>query len=344
MEQMLNTLFVQTEGLLLSLEQENVVIKDNEKVLQRIPLHHLGSIAVFGRIILTSPLITKCVGDGRNIAYFDSIGRFQYRIEGPLSGNILLRRAQFRNYENKYKQVVTAKTIVIAKITNCRSNVMRIVRENKLEDKYSKKVVNEMKRDINKLLENEMEIDEVRGIEGMNARRYFSIFNEWIKPERRQDFVFTNRTRRPPLDPINAVLSFLYRLALNDITAAVQGVGLDHQLGFLHELRPGRPSLALDLLEEFRPLCDRLAFSLINRQQLKKGDFITEAKGKGAVYLNDKGRKKVIVAYQEYKKREVMHPLLKKDVQYGMIPHLQARIFARYLRGDLSAYIPFVYR
>lgn len=178
----------------------------------------------------------------------------------------------------------------------------------------------------------------------MNARRYFSVFNKWIKPERRKDFVFERRTRRPPLDLVNATLSFLYSLMLNDITAAVQGTGMDHQMGFLHVLLPGRPALSLDLLEEFRPLCDRLVFSLINRQQLSETDFTKEAHDNGAVYLNDRGRKKVIIAYQEHKKKEIMHPVLKRNVQYGLIPHIQARLLARYLREDQSVYIPFTYR
>ncbi|MFX3629265.1 MAG: type I-C CRISPR-associated endonuclease Cas1c [Ectobacillus sp.] len=344
MEQLLNTLFVQTEGLVLSLEQENVVIKKDQVIVQRIPLHHLGSIAVLGRVILTSPLIAKCAADGRSIAYFNEVGKYQYRIEGPVSGNILLRQAQFQAHENEDKTILIAKTIVIGKISNCRNNILRIIRENKLEVEGIKAIAAEMKRDMQKLLNNDYTLDEVRGIEGMNARRYFSVFNEWIKQERRNDFVFERRTRRPPLDRVNAALSFAYSLMLSDVTAAVQGTGMDHQLGFLHALRPGRPALALDLLEEFRPLCDRLIFSLINRQQLSKTDFIKEAHGNGAVYLNDQGRKKVIVAYQEHKKREIMHPVLKRNVQYGLIPHIQARLFARYLREDQSVYIPFTYR
>lgn len=344
MEQLLNTLFIQTEGLVLSLDQETVVIKKDKALVQRIPLHHLGGIAIFGRVILTSPFIAKCAAEGRNITYFNEFGRFQYRIEGPLSGNVLLRQAQFRTRENCEKTVMAAKSIVVGKILNSRRNILRVIRENKIEDKRIKALAIEMKRDIQKLLDNELTIDEVRGIEGMNARRYFSIFNDWIKPERRGDFVFTKRTRRPPLDPVNAALSFSYSLMLNDVSAAIQGTGMDYQIGFLHDLRPGRPALALDLLEEFRPLCERFVFSLINRQQLSKTDFMKEAQGGGAVYLNEQGRRKLIVAYQEWKKKELMHPVLKRNIAYGLIPHIQARLFARYLREDQSVYIPFTYR
>lgn len=341
MEQLLNTLFIQTEGIVLSLDQENVLLKKDEKLLQRVPLHHLGNISVFGRVIITSPLIAKCVAEGRGITYYDSIGRFQYRIEGSSTGNVLLRQAQFYAKEDNEKAALAAKSFVIGKLSNSRQNILRIIRENKLEDQSYKEVAREMKRDIEKLINNKYTLDEVRGLEGMNARRYFSIFNEWIKADRRKDFSFNKRTRRPPLDPVNATMSFVYSLMLNDVTSAIQGTGMDHQVGFLHEVRSGRSSLALDLLEESRPLCDRFVISLINRQQLKRSDFRFEGKNKGAVYLNDEGRKKVIVAYQEWKKREVHHPVLEKSIPYGLIPHIQARLLARFIRGDQVAYIPF---
>lgn len=342
MQQLLNTLYIQTDGLVLNLDSENVLIKKDKSLLQRIPLHHLGGITIIGRSILTSSLIAKCVEDGRHISYFDSIGRFQYRIEGPVSGNVLLRQAQHDVRRDQHKTEEAAKSFVIGKLMNTRTNILRMMRERKVEDEKLVASTKEMKRDITKLLSNEMNLDTIRGIEGMNARRYFASFGEWIRLEQRPVFSYTKRSRRPPLDRINALLSFSYRLMLNDVTAAVQGVGMDPQVGYLHELRPGRPALALDLLEELRPLCDRFCFSLINRKQLGEHDF--QVQEGGAIYLNEKGRKLVIVAYQDHKQKEISHPILQQTLSLGVLPHIQARLFARYLRGDQVAYVPFTYK
>ncbi|MBE3102738.1 MAG: CRISPR-associated endonuclease Cas1, partial [Bacilli bacterium] len=223
MQQLLNTLYIQTDGLVLNLDSENVVIKKDNSLLQRIPLHHLGGITIMGRSILTSPLIAKCAEDGRHISYFDSIGRFQYRIEGPVSGNVLLRQAQHDARRNQQKTEEAAKSFVIGKLTNTRSNMLRMMRERNVEDEKILTSTKDMKRDIVKLLSNEMNIDTIRGIEGMNARRYFASFGEWTRLDQRLVFSFTKRSRRPPLDRVNALISFAYRLMLNDVTAAVQG-------------------------------------------------------------------------------------------------------------------------
>lgn len=342
--QFLNTLFVQTDGSYLSLDHETLLLKVDKELKLKIPLHHLGSIIAMGRVVLSSPLIAKCAKDGRNVAFFDYKGEFQYRIEGPVSGNILLRQAQFNMVEDDQGCRNLVKAFVGGKIHNCRLMLQRLYRELDDEDKKLgiKKVTDEMKKDLARIVKENHTINELRGIEGINAKRYYSCFPAWLKTKN-DFFSFNGRNRRPPRDAVNAVLSFLYRLLLNDCVGAIQGVGLDPQIGFLHVVRPGRPALGLDLMEELRPLfADRLTIALINRGQLKKLYF--DILPGGAVHLNGKGRKIVVNEYQEKKKEEIIHPATGQKLAFGLLPHIQAKILARAIRQDHLEYQPYLHR
>lgn len=342
--QFLNTLFVQTDGSYLSLDHETLLVKVDKELKLKIPLHHLGSIVAMGRVTLSSPLIARCAKDGRSVSYFDRNGEFQYRIEGPVSGNILLRQAQFNSINNDDLCCSLVKAFVGGKIHNSRLMLQRIYRE--LQDEGQKLIIKDvtdkMKNDLSRLLKDDQTVDTLRGIEGINAKRYYSCFPLWIK-SRGAFFSFNERNRRPTRDAVNALLSFLYRLLLNDCVAAIQGVGLDPQIGFLHTLRPGRPALGLDLMEELRPLfADRLAVALVNRGQLKQTDF--DILPGGAVHLNKKGRRIVINEYQEKKKEEITHPATRQKIAFGLLPHIQAKILARAIRQDHLEYQPYLHR
>ncbi|HET7579522.1 MAG TPA: type I-C CRISPR-associated endonuclease Cas1c [Bacillales bacterium] len=342
--QFFNTLFVQTDGSYLSLDHETLLLKVDKELKLKIPLHHLGSIIAMGRVILSSPLIARCAKDGRNVAFFDFKGEFQYRIEGPVSGNILLRQAQFNSVDDAEVCRNLVKAFVGGKIHNCRLMLQRVQRELDDENKKStiKKATDEMKKDLSRLVKENHSVDSLRGIEGINAKRYYACFPLWLK-NKDDFFTFKGRNRRPPQDAVNAVLSFLYRLLLNDCVGAVQGVGLDPQIGFLHVVRPGRPALGLDLMEELRPLfADRLTIALINRGQLRKVHF--DVRPGGAVHLNGKGRKIVVNEYQEKKKEEITHPATGQKLAFGLLPHIQAKILARSIRRDHLDYQPYLHR
>lgn len=341
---LLNTLYVTTPEAYLRLEGETVcVMIDKEKRLQ-VPMHHLGAIVCFGDVMLSPSLMGKCMEDGRSIAWLDRNGRFQSRVEGPVNGNILLRQAQFRAADDGEKTLTIARAIVAGKLRNSRQVLLRSARDSKEEDEKKTLVQNAraIAHHVRKLpsLEN---LDSLRGAEGDSARNYFASFRFLVKPLQRENFPFDDRNRRPPRDPLNAVISFLYAIVLNDCRSACEVVGLDPQLGFLHVPRPGRMSLALDLLEEFRSvIADRLALTLINRDQLKRSHFVRREGG--AVLLNDDGRKLVITAYQERKREEINHPILEQQVPIAMLPLLQARLLARFLRGDAPDYVPYLHK
>lgn len=316
---------------------------DKEKRLQ-VPMHHLGALVCFGDVMLSPSLMGKCMEDGRSIAWLDRNGRFQSRVEGPVNGNILLRQAQFRAADDGEKTLKIARAIVAGKLRNSRQVLLRSARDSKEEDEKKTLVQNAraIAHHVRKLpsLDN---LDSLRGAEGDSARNYFASFRFLVKPSQRESFPFDDRNRRPPRDPLNAVISFLYAILLNDCRSACEVVGLDAQLGFLHVPRPGRMSLALDLLEEFRSvIADRLALTLINRDQLKPSHFVRREGG--AVLLNDDGRKLVITAYQERKREEINHPILEQQVPIAMLPLLQARLLARFLRGDAPDYVPYLHK
>jgi CRISPR-associated protein Cas1 len=267
-------------------------------------------------------------------------GRFLARVVGPVSGNVLLREAQYQAHLDPERCAGVARSIVAGKVHNQRSVLLRAAREaGNAEKKNDLGKAAERLSGYLSRLESSHDIDEIRGFEGQSSSDYFSVFDHMILSQR-TDFKFANRNRRPPRDRINALMSFLYALLMSDCTAAAEGVGLDPQFGYLHSLRSGRPSLSLDLMEEFRPVfADRLALSLVNKQQIGADHF--DLRPGGSVLLNDEGRKVVLTAYQKRKQIEVHHPLLKSKTPLGLVPHLQARILARHLRGDLRDYYPY---
>jgi CRISPR-associated protein Cas1 len=284
-----------------------------------------------------------CVKEGILISFLSTNGRFWARVSGPVSGNVLLRKAQYAHADDLDKSAQIARRVVTAKAANCRTSLQRFARDyptfEKVDDVHH--TVQQLSGIIARL-KSDLPLDVVRGSEGDAARRYFRVFDHLVVAQK-DAFQFAQRTRRPPLDPINALLSFVYTLLVHDVSAACESVGLDPAVGFLHRLRPGRPSLALDLMEELRPVCaDRLVLSLINRKQLKAADFsIAET---GAVTMKDDARKCVLTAWQERKRESLVHPFLQEKVEIGLVPFVQARLLAKYLRGDLDDYPAFVWR
>lgn len=341
MKQLLNTLYVSTEGAYLRLEGETLVVMVDQTKKGQVPLHHLGAIVCLGRVSMSPALMARNMEDGRSIVWLSEHGRFQARVEGPVNGNILLRQAQFRAADKVDIALEISKAFIAGKLRNSRNVLLRSARDSKDEEAKAQLVRAAKSLGINlRNLAHAESAASVLGLEGDAARVYFEQFNTLIKPQMREEFEYKGRSRRPPKDAVNALISFLYALLLNDCRSALETVGLDPQLGFFHVVRPGRPALALDLLEEFRAvLGDRLALTLINRGQLRQKDF--DFRPGGAVMLNDTGRKTVIVAYQERKKETLQHPVLETQVEIGLLPLLQARMLARYLRGDVEAYIPF---
>lgn len=344
MKQLLNTLYVMTQGAYLSLDHETVRVEVGGQLQLQVPLHHLGAIVTFGNVMHSPFFLGKCAEDGRSVVILDRNGRFKCRMVGKTSGNVLLRQAQHDAVRDVDKVTAIAAAMTAGKVKNARNVLMRSAREAENQDEEAKlRKSADVQADALFHLKNPRDADHVRGLEGEAAAAYFDVFTLMMKTEERESLPMNGRNRRPPLDPVNALLSFLYTLLLNDCISATEGVGLDPQIGFLHVPRPGRPSLGLDLMEEFRAfLADRLAITLINRRQITAEHF--EPRSGGAVYLNEKGRKEVVAAYQKRKQEEADHPLLLEKSPIGLLPHLQARLLARHLRGDLEAYIPYIHQ
>lgn len=343
MHQLLNTLYITTEGAYLRVDHETLKVEVGKETKLQIPVHHLGGVVCFGDVMVSPAAMARCAEDGRFVVLLDRNGKFQARVEGPVSGNVLLRCAQHDAMSDVARTLAIARNIVAGKIQNTRQIVLRAAREaNEPADVDALKGTAEALGNAVLRLPSCEDVDRVRGIEGESARAYFAIFDRMVR-EDRATFKMDGRSRRPPTDPINALLSFLYALLMNDCVAAVEGVGLDPQMGFLHALRPGRAALALDLMEELRSvLADRLALTLINRKQVAARHFVNRPGG--AVHLEEEGRKEVIVAYQKRKQEEITHPVLDQKMPLGLVPHVQARLLARVLRGDLEAYPPYLYR
>ncbi len=343
MKKLLNTLYVTTEGAALRKDGENLVVEIEGTERARVPFHMLGSVVVFGSIFISPPLIEATASRRLSLVLLDRVGRFQARVEGPLAGNVLLRRAQYRVAEQPDEIV---RSIVSGKVSNQRAVLQRALRDYRDEMKPEvhdtiATAIERLARILRRVAFETQGLDVLRGSEGEAAQLYFSVFSHLIRtPD--AEIRFNGRSRRPPLDPVNAVLSFLYTLLTHDCRSAAEGVGLDPAVGFLHRDRPGRPSLALDLMEELRPvLADRLALSLFNRRQLRARDF--ETRDGGAVLLNDEGRRTVLTAWQERKREERRHPFLEETAPLGLVPHLQALLLSRHLRGDLDAYPPWLW-
>lgn len=341
MRHLLNTLYVMTQGAYLRLEGETLVVEVERQKRLQVPMHHLGSVVIFGDVLVSPAALHRCADDGRGVMLLDRHGRFKARLEGSLSGNILLRQAQHRAAATQALDM--ARAFVAGKLRNARQVALRGARESRDDgDREALRQCGRLLAGHIRRLPDAATLDEARGIEGDGARVYFDAVRHLIRADARETFPFERRSRRPPLDRFNALISFIYTLLVHDCRAAVEAVGLDSQLGFLHAVRPGRPALALDLMEEFRPLADRLALTLINRGQLTVQDF--EPRPGGAVYLSETGRKTVLAAHQQRKQEEVSHALLQQPVPIGLLPHVQARLLARVLRGDMEGYLPFLVR
>lgn len=343
MKKHLNTLFVTTQGAYLSKEGETVAVKVNQEVRLRVPVHTIGGIVCFGNVSCSPFLMGFCCENGVGISFLSEYGRFLARVQGPVSGNVLLRREQYRKADDIDYSAIIAKAFVTGKIANCRTVLQRALRDHsgKTDEETLRKGVDGLNRSLQSLALNQT-LDAVRGLEGDAAHSYFNVFDHLIVAQK-ESFSFQERNRRPPMDNVNCLLSFLYTLLMHDCRGALESVGLDPAVGFLHRDRPGRPSLALDLMEEFRPfLADRLALSLINLRQVQdKGFKKTEA---GAVTMSEETRKTLLVAYQERKQEEILHPFLDEKVSIGILFHVQALLLARCLRGDLDGYPPFIWK
>lgn len=338
--QLLNTLYVTIPDSYLHLENDTVRLEVEDETRLRVPLHHLGAVVCFGLIRISLPLMHRLADVGIALVLLDENGRFKARLEGAVSGNVLLRRAQHRRSEDAAFAVAVARNCIAGKIRNCRQVLLRGARESK--DEGDAAILLRAAQDLaaaRRALPEVETLDALRGVEGEAARQYFAALTVLVRPDAREHFRLDGRNRRPPRDRMNALLSFLYTLLMNDIRSALEAAGLDSQIGFLHALRPGRAALALDLMEEFRFVADRLALTLVNRQQIAESDF-AEREG-GAVLLESAARKSVLVAYQERKRETLTHPLLKEPVAIGLLPHLQARLLARAIRGDADVYVPF---
>lgn len=327
----------------LSLDGENIVVLQKEKELSRIPLHNIESIVTFGRQGASPALMRKCANNGISLTFLSETGRFQASIIGEINGNVILRRIQYRYADDDIKSNGIARNILIGKLHNSKWVIERTIRDHALRVNIEsmKKAAQFISKSIINIRES-VEYGQLLGLEGEAASQYFSIFDEMIL-NNKDDFYFHSRNRRPPLDNINALLSFVYTLLANDISAALSSVGLDPFVGFLHKDRPGRRSLALDLMEELRaPLADRFVLKLVNRSQLTGRDFTQ--KENGSVLLNDEARKLFVKEWQNRKIEIIEHPFLKEKIPWGLVPHTQALLLARYLRGDLDEYPPFLWK
>ncbi|OPY09597.1 MAG: CRISPR-associated endonuclease Cas1 [Syntrophaceae bacterium PtaB.Bin095] len=343
MKKHLNTLFVTTQGTYLSKEGETVVVRVEKENRLQVPVHTIGGIVCFGNVSCSPFLMGFCAENGVGISFLSENGKFLARVQGPVSGNVLLRREQYRRADDLVYSAGIARSVVNGKIANSRTVIQRAIRDHgdKVQGDRLRRAVFHLGRCMEDCNDNLL-LDKVRGIEGEAAQTYFGVFDDLIISQK-EDFQFKDRNRRPPLDNVNCLLSFLYTLLMHDVRSALESVGLDPAVGFLHRDRPGRPGLALDLMEEFRPfLADRLALSLINLRQVQEKGF--KRMESGAVLMNDETRKSVLVAYQERKKEEIMHPFLEERVTVGLLVHIQALLMARYLRGDLDGYPPFVWK
>ncbi len=343
MKKHLNTLFVTTQGAYLAKEGETIVVKVAQEARLRLPVHTIGGIVCFGNVSCSPYLMGFCAENGVGVSFLSEHGRFLARVQGPVSGNVLLRREQYRRADDPKASADVARSVLTGKIANSRTVLQRAVRDH-ADKMAADEVAFAAKRLGNclEILDQEQFLDVLRGCEGDAAHIYFNVFDHLIVAQKK-DFRFEERNRRPPLDNVNALLSFIYTLLVHDIRSALETVGLDPAVGFLHRDRPGRPSLALDLMEEFRPfLADRLALSLINRQQVQAKGF--QKSDSGAVLMTDETRKTLLVAYQERKQEEILHPFLDEKVTIGLLFHTQALLMARYLRGDLDGYPPFIWK
>lgn len=338
MKQLKNTLYILTPGTYLALQNEAIAVKVGGTEKVRVPASTIDSICCFGNITVSTPLIAFCGQRGISLCFFSEYGKFYGRIQGPVHGNILLRRRQFAAMEDYNQRTRFARSFLLGKLASEKGFLLRMRREHNEEAEDLTLAIDKI-TGISEQLQAATSVDSMRGLEGAAASAYFAAFPAMLNG---QALRFSGRNRRPPEDPVNALLSFLYTLLKNDVQSALEGVGLDPAAGFLHALRPGRPALALDLMEELRaPLCDRLALALIHRRQITERSFeqLTPP-----VLLSEAGRKTVLTAWQKRKQETIRHPFLEESIPIGMIPHAQAMLLARVIRGELDEYPPFHWR
>jgi CRISP-associated protein Cas1 len=345
--QLLNTLYVTTPESYLRLDNDTLRVEVERETKLRVPLHHLQAVVCFGHVGISAPLMHRLADTAITLVLLDDNGRFKARLEGAVSGNVLLRRAQHERAMDATFTLATARACVAGKIKNTRQVLMRGAREAKSAEEaaHLTRGANDLAASL-RALPAAADLDILRGLEGEAARQYFARLPLLVRADLREHFAMDGRSRRPPRDRFNALLSFLYALWMNDCRSALESAGLDPQVGFLHALRPGRAALALDMMEEFRPFADRLALSLVNRAQLDADDF--DLREGGGVALQGDARKTVLVAYQQRKQEEISHPLLAQAMPLGLVPLVQARLMARAVRGETDAdgqpsgYVPFI--
>lgn len=343
MRKLLNILFVTNPEAYLARDGENVVVRIDDRIAFRTPVHYLEGIVTFGYTGVSPALLGMCMENNITVSMLTPFGKHLATVEGLPKGNVLLRRKQYRMADSETESAQMAKMFIVGKLAGCRTVLRRFISDygEAVDVKPIDMACKVLARNIIKL-DGDADLDEIRGIEGESARAYFAELNKLILNQKEQ-FLMKGRSRRPPRDNVNALLSFAYTLLLHETKSALTTVGLDPYVGFLHRDRPGRLGLALDLMEEFRPyLADRFVLSLINRQQLSDKDFIK--KESGAVLLKDQPRKTVLEAWQKRKSEEIQHPFLEEKIKVGLLPYAQALLLARYLRGDLDAYPPFIWR
>ena len=343
MRKLLNVLYVTTPDSYISKDGENVVIKVNNTEIFRIPVHNLEGIVCFGYIGASPPMMALCAERNVGLSFLSEYGQFYARVTGKISGNVLLRREQYRRADKEDDSLRIASNFIIGKITNSRSVLKRAIRDH--EDAINSEEVGHAISMLTRKIERIGRcnaLEELRGVEGDAAKEYYSVLNELILTQK-EDFYMNDRSRRPPMDNLNALLSFLYTLLAHDVQSALESVGLDPYVGFLHRDRPGRASLALDLMEELRPyLADRIALTLINRKQINGKGFIQ--KESGGIIMDQETKKEVLTIWQKRKREEITHPFLNEKIEIGLIPYTQSLLLARYLRGDLEQYPPFFWK
>lgn len=343
MKKLLNTLYITSEDSYLSLDGENIVVLDKDREVGRVPLHNLEGVVSFGYRGTSPALMGACAERNISLCYLTPNGRFLARIAGRIKGNVLLRKRQYDMSMDKMESLGVAKNCILGKVHNARWVLERATRDHGMQiDAERVKKASAMLKDSLKAIQDSISKEQLRGYEGEAASIYFSVFDELIL-QQKKDFTFQVRNKRPPLDKVNAMLSFAYTLVTNSVISALETVGVDPYVGVLHTERPGRASLALDLVEELRPvLADRFVLSLINKKIVNGKDFVT--KENNAVLMKDEARKRILTEWQNKKRETLTHPFLKEKVEWGMVPYVQAMLLSRYLRGDLDAYPPFLWK
>lgn len=340
MRKLLNVLYVTNEDAYLSKDGEDVAIRIPDKKTIKIPSHNLEGIICFGYQGASTKLMAMCAEKNIGMSFHTPYGRFLCRVQGKISGNILLRKNQYKIYDNEYESCLIARNFIIGKLINCRNVLNRFKRDH--PDKFDNKVATSIEYISDSIKKAEIceDLEVLRGIEGSGTKFYFDVFDNLILKEK-EYFKFNCRNRRPPLDRVNALLSFVYVLLSHDMESALESVGLDPQSGFLHRDRPGRNSLALDMMEELRPhLGDRFVLKLINNKIIKENDFIV--KENGCVLIKEEARKTILTEWQKRKKDVILHPFLGEKIEIGLIPYTQSLLLSRYLRGDLEEYPPYL--